>query len=191
MRHKLLICIMTLLLSTQFTNALTENDLWHVEINQLQQYNLEDYYNFNAKIHFNPHNLRELSNMTPSMAEDLLRGKLKGLGVYFIEAEEKYQVNATFMIACSRLESANGSYRFMTRNNLFSLGCYDGNVDNGFSFKTKEDCINYFAELIDEEYLVIDGKYHNGISIWSVNKMYASDRTWSDQIIDIIGIEEE
>lgn len=186
---KLLICIMTLLLSTQFTNALTENDLWHVEINQLQQYNLEDYHNFNERIHFNPHNLRELSNMTSSMAEDLLRGKLKGLGVYFIEAEEKYQVNAAFMIACSRLESANGSYRFMSRNNLFSLGAYDGNVNNAFSFKTKEDCINYFAELIDEQYLVVDGKYHNGISIWAVNKMYASDTTWSKQIIDIIGVD--
>lgn len=141
---------------------------------------------------FNKDDVTEISNITSDMAEELLRGELRGLGKYFVKAEIKYGINARFMIAVSRLESGNGTYKYMDRNNLFSLGAYDSNPDNAFSYDSKEECIMAFAKLIKENYIDENGKYYNGKSIEAINIKYASSGEWAGKVIEIAneGMEE-
>jgi beta-N-acetylglucosaminidase len=129
------------------------------------------------------------SNLTVNQAESMLKGGLKGLGKDFVESEHKWNVNALFMISLARQESGNGSYRLMDRNNIFSFGAFDGNVDNATKFDSLEECISLVTHYIAREYLSVDGKHYNGLGLNDVAESYASDSEWNEKIKELIDYE--
>lgn len=78
-----------------------------------------------------------------------------GLGEAVLEMEVKYGVNAFFTVAVMKLESGHGKSKLAKqKNNLFGLNAIDGDGFNkGFSFKTKSDSVEKFAQLISKNYV--------------------------------------
>lgn len=86
----------------------------------------------------------DLRNKTSLTAEDInkhLKGVLENKGEQFKEAEEKYNINACFLVAVAIFESANGtSNKAKTRKNCFGL--------RGKSFNTVDEGIDYTAMIL-------------------------------------------
>ena len=98
-------------------------------------------------------------------------GKLKGQGKTFLNAQEKYGVNAIFLIAIAQLESATGKSNLAQKNNNFG-GMRSG---KGWSkFKTPEEGIDKLAENLKRKY-IDDGL----VTIDQIHKRYAEDKNWA------------
>ena len=70
--------------------------------------------------------VRTKSEITAEQLDAKLDNRLEGTGRYFIEAQEKYGINAEFLAAIAIHESGNGSSTAARRkNNFFGLmgGC--------------------------------------------------------------------
>lgn len=129
--------------------------------------------------------LREPCGLTAEQLEKGLTGELKELAQYYIDAEEKYGVNAVYRAATDGTESGWGSE------------CHAPNNLSGFytekDFSTKEECIDYVTRKIYIWYLVdpkdskidcyplylysdddIDsiGQYFQGYTLKDVSKKY-------------------
>ncbi|MGE7885509.1 S-layer homology domain-containing protein [Bacillus sp. NPDC094077] len=113
---------------------------------------------------------------------------LVGHGKDYIEAEEKYGVNALAMAAKDILESGYGKSEIAYRkHNLAGLRAYD--KDPFFYAKylpSYKDSIFYVASYIRENYLEEKGKYYNGTTLTNVNTMYCTDKAWSSKIASIM-----
>jgi beta-N-acetylglucosaminidase len=144
--------------------------------------------------YFNVLSLRTKTNYT---ADELNRfvaayrsqSPLKELGTAFKQAEEKYQVNALYLLAQAILESNWGlSQLAQTKNNLFGIKAYDSDpLNSADSFKSFEECIDYMAKTI------VAGRYANpsdwryngavlGDKSVGFNVRYASDPYWGQKI---------
>lgn len=122
-------------------------------------------------------NLRTKSGYTAEELDKVLKYDLKGLGEYFIKAEEDYCVNAVFLASVAALESGWGRYCFR-ENNMFGYG--------GMAFNSKAECIDFVARKISENYLSENGKYHSGYTVKAVNCYYNGREIWEDTVIDIM-----
>jgi beta-N-acetylglucosaminidase len=104
--------------------------------------------------------------------------KLKGTGKYFIEAQEKYGINAEFLAAIAMHESANGTSSLARRkNNFFGLRGKKG----WSSFESPEECIMFAANNLAKPGGYYFGRGH--YTIGSIGKRYASDKKWSKRIV--------
>lgn len=133
--------------------------------------------------HYNPYNLRELSNLSEAQIYKMLEGSaLQSLSRAYYYAEKEYNVNAIFLMALNSEESGYGrSSLAQSHNNI-------GGVKQGNSwryFNSWGDSLNYIANLIDKYYLTEGGAYYNGPSIWNVNTRYCEGTTWSGNINSI------
>jgi beta-N-acetylglucosaminidase len=135
---------------------------------------------------FDENDITIKSGMLEYQARSMLRGVLKEYSQDFINAEDKYNINAAFLISLARLESGNGTYSLMDRNNIFSFAAYDDDIYQAVEFESIPECIDYVAKYLSDEYLSEDGKYYNGVSIYDMNIYYSSDAEWADKIITII-----
>lgn len=123
-----------------------------------------------------------------SSAEDidakLVGTGLQGLGSAFVEAEQKYNVNAWFLAGLAIHESAYGSSKIaVDKNNVFGFQAYDSSpYESARSFATKEEGVDHVAKYISEAYLTPGGTYYNGVSIDSIGKRYATDPNWSNAV---------
>ena len=109
-------------------------------------------------------------------AEELaegLRGNLRELAGSFVEAEEKYGVNAVFLAAVAAWESGWGNYCFK-ENNFFGWGKK--------SFSLPEEGIDFVASKIADYYLSPDGKYYHGVSVAGVNHSYNGTELWERKV---------
>lgn len=134
--------------------------------------------------HYNPYNLRELSNLSESQIHRMLEGSaLQSLSRAYYYAEKKYNINAIFLMALNSEESGHGrSYLAKTYNNI-------GGVKKGNSwrrFNSWGESLNYIANLISTAYLTEGGAYYNGLSIYDVNIKYCEGTTWSGNINTIV-----
>ncbi len=119
---------------------------------------------------------------TPSglTAEELAAGLRKELPKYaesFIEAEEKYGVNAIFLAAVAALESGWGRHCFR-ENNIFGW--------SGKDFESKEECIDFVASCLAKNYLSEEGKYYHGKTVSGVNTCYNGSDFWENKIPQIM-----
>lgn len=156
---------------------------------ELQYQSNPNHYAFNdIYVDFDPHNLTYPSFAESFEIEAILPKGMRGLGYSYELAEELYGVNSLFLIGLTRLESANGTSKLaIERNNISGFTAYDGSVNKHSTyFDSKHECIIKTAKWISEEYLSDDGKYYNGLSLWDINKNYASDSKWSNKINNII-----
>jgi beta-N-acetylglucosaminidase len=74
----------------------------------------------------------------------------------------------------------------MERNNLYSYGAADGATWKAVSFATVEVGISQVAKHIKEDYLTEGGAYFNGYSVQAMNKRYATDKEWSDKLMNML-----
>jgi beta-N-acetylglucosaminidase len=113
---------------------------------------------------------------------------MEGLGRSFVEAEQKYGVNALFLTSLAIHESAYGSSKIAKdKNNLFGFAAYDGSpYSSARTFTTKEQGIDHVASYLSENYLTEGGKYYGGATVEGVGKRYATDPNWANAIRQII-----
>lgn len=122
------------------------------------------------------------STVSENFINNRLKGTdLEGLGKAFKDAEEKYGVNALFLVSLAMHESNVGKSKIaQMKNNIFGFQAYDrAPFDYSRRFSSKEECIDYVAEYVAKNYLSPNGKYFNGYSIESMNIYYATDINWS------------
>lgn len=135
------------------------------------------------KPHYNPYNLRELSNLTEEQIYNMLEDNaLQTLSRAYYYAEQEYQINILFIISLNREESGNGRSSLSISHN--NLGGVKGN--NGYkSYSDWGESLNDICRLINEEYLTEDGSYYNGLSIFDINKRYCEQDSWGNKLNQI------
>ena len=106
----------------------------------------------------------------------------------YIEAENKYNVNAIFLLALSVHESFWGkSDRAINQNNITGYNVTSDSA-NGKDYNSKEECLLDTAKLLGEEYFSSKGLFYKGsLDIYTINKTYCpvGGYTWSDDIVNI------
>ena len=149
--------------------------------------------NFTAE---NPFLFRDLRKPTNYTAEELdkvyslmnIKGsRLTGKGAIFKEAEERYQVNALYLMAHSALESAWGRSQIAKdKNNFFGIAAYDTTpYDSAKSFDNVDKGILGAAKWIRQNY-IDNGRTYLGNKSSGMNVLYASDPYWGEKIASIM-----
>ena len=144
----------------------------------------------------NPFLFRDLRKPTNYTAEELdkvyslmnIKGsRLAGKGAIFKEAEERYQINALYLIAHSALESAWGRRQLAKdKNNFFGIAAYDTTpYDSAKSFDDVDKGILGAAKWIRENY-IDNGRTYLGNKSSGMNVFYASDPYWGEKIASIM-----
>ena len=144
----------------------------------------------------NPFLFRDLRKPTNYTAEELdkvyslmnIKGsRLAGKGAIFKEAEERYQINALYLIAHSALESSWGRSQIAKdKNNFFGIAAYDTTpYDSAKSFDDVDKGILGAAKWIRENY-IDNGRTHLGNKSSGMNVLYASDPYWGEKIASIM-----
>ena len=124
------------------------------------------------------YDVRIKSDITAEQLNAKLKNRLEGCGQYFIEAQEKYGVNAEFLAAIAILESGNGSSAAARRkNNFFGLMGKRGQL----SFENQRECILCAAKNISKP----NGYYYakKRYTIGSIGKKWAADKKWSSKVV--------
>lgn len=122
--------------------------------------------------------VRTKSEITAEQLDAKLENGLKGTGKYFIACQEKYGINAEFLVAIAIHESANGkSVAARRKNNFFGLMGKRGQL----KFDTPQECIDYAANNLTKScgYYFGRGRY----TIASIGRRYASSKQWSSRIV--------
>lgn len=124
--------------------------------------------------------------LTPSYVtvEELYSGLLYGLkdyAGYFVDAEQKYGINAIFLASVAALESGWCRTEIaLNNNNLFG---YKNSTGDGFrKFSTKAESIYVVAKHLKDNYLTEGGTYYNGLSVEDVNIKYCEQKWWASEI---------
>ena len=141
--------------------------------------------------------IRVTSTYTAKDIDDFLRknsadSPLIGTGKYFVNAAQKYNLNAGYLLSHAVLESGWGKSRIARdKKNLFGFRAVDSDPYNGAtSFQTWEEGINFCASYIDQNYLNPNGWTYNGGNLGDksqgMNVMYASDENWGQQIASLM-----
>ena len=108
-------------------------------------------------------------------------------GVDFIYVERQTGIDALTLMAIAAHESAWGSNYWATNyNNVMSWGISDSSPDlTRYSTKTMNVLIA--AQGLKRLYLSPSAKYYGGaITLWGINKYYASDKGWADGVNAIL-----
>ena len=115
---------------------------------------------------------------------------MKGTGQTFIDAQNKYGINALLLFAMAAHESGNGTSGYATkRNNLFGWNAFDSDPNQAKSFNSIADCVNQQAGINLRGYVdVTDGRFFSsslGNKGSGLNVKYASDPYWGMKIASI------
>lgn len=112
---------------------------------------------------------------SPEFLDMFLSGVLEGKGKQFCKAQEKYGVNATFLVGIANLESARGTSNIArTKNNIAGVRTSKGYLN----YKSVDDCIDSLAANIRENY--INEGY---TTIAKINKKYSECDEWSERVV--------
>lgn len=149
--------------------------------------------NFTVKNPFLFRDLRKPSNYTAEELDKVyslmnIKGsRLAGKGAIFKEAEERYQINALYLIAHSALESSWGRSQIAKdKNNFFGIAAYDTTpYDSAKSFDDVDKGILGAAKWIRENY-IDNGRTYLGNKSSGMNVLYASDPYWGEKIASIM-----
>lgn len=134
--------------------------------------------------YFNPNDVSALSHITVADAKHMLEGTaLYENAKSYVKAEEKYHVNAVFLMGIAAHESAWGtSRRAREDNNLTGYGVTSDHA-KGINKSTKEAGLLATAETLHEKYLTLGGSYYVGTSAAAVNKHYCVGGEWAAAVV--------
>lgn len=147
-----------------------------------------DYVTFTEKSSIKTEDMRKKSQISEEDLKEYLSRfpDLAGIETALIEAQEEYGVNAILLLAIIRLESGNGrSNLAASKNNLGGIVSSDS-VTAYSSFDTKNDCVEYMAQLLSEDYLTDGGRFFSGYTLADIAKRYSVSKVWSDLICDLM-----
>ncbi|MDC3416116.1 glucosaminidase domain-containing protein [Aquibacillus salsiterrae] len=141
----------------------------------------------------NQYNLREKSFATAEQIDAYIKAQkpdspLIGLGNVFVEMQEKYNINALYLMAHAIHESAWGLSKIAKdKNNLYGIKATDSNpYGNADVFNSFEDSVRYAAQFISSTYLTEGNFRYNGTYLGNkasgMNVKYASDPFWGQKI---------
>lgn len=153
----------------------------------------EHFDGFTVKNPFLFKNLREPSNYSAAELDkvysvmNIQNSPLAGKGATFKEAEERYGVNALYLMAHSALESAWGRSQIARdKNNFFGIAAYDTSPYlSAKSFDDVDKGILGATKWIRENYIDY-GRDHLGNKATGMNVRYASDPYWGEKIASIM-----
>ena len=143
-------------------------------------------------------NLKSRSNYTAADINRLYslmganNGKLAGKGATFKAAEQKYGVNALYLVAHSALESAWGKSQIAKdKNNFFGIAAYDSTpYTSATKFDNVDSGILGAARWIDRNYLSNTGYPARGAYLGNkaggMNVNYATAPYWRESIASIM-----
>ena len=143
-------------------------------------------------------NLKSRSNYTAADINRLYslmganNGKLAGKGATFKAAEQKYGVNALYLVAHSALESAWGKSQIAKdKNNFFGIAAYDSTpYTSATKFDNVDSGILGAARWIDRNYLTNTGYPAHGAYLGNkaggMNVNYATAPYWGESIASIM-----
>ena len=143
-------------------------------------------------------NLKSRSNYTAADINRLYslmganNGKLAGKGATFKAAEQRYGVNALYLVAHSALESAWGKSQIARdKNNFFGIAAYDSTpYTSAIKFDDVDSGIMGAARWIDRNYLSNTGYPANGAYLGNkasgMNVNYATAPYWGESIASIM-----
>ncbi len=123
-----------------------------------------------------------------SATEDELNGALEGtpmegMAGAFLNAQERYGVNATALLALAIHESAWGRSGFArNRNNLFGFQAYTHNPGAARRFDTVDEGIDVVTDFIESQYLTEGGKHYRGGTLRDMNPIYSADASWMSKV---------
>ncbi len=139
--------------------------------------------------------LRLPSAATATAIDQWLQGSqgnhssLYGLGASFIDAQNYYGTNATYLLAHSIIESGWGESPIsLNKNNIFGYGAYDSNPgDDAGIFPTDDYAIHYISWFVRNAYLTSGSSlYYQSPTLDGMNEYYATDPDWSAAIAGIM-----
>ena len=135
--------------------------------------------------YFNPNDVSALSHITVDDAKQMLSGTaLYTEAKAYVKAEEKYHVNAVFLMGIAAHESAWGtSRRAREDNNLTGYGVTSDSA-KGINKATKEEGLLTTAKTLHERYLTPGGSYYSGTSAEAVNKKYCVGGEWAASVVN-------
>ncbi|RNF39986.1 S-layer homology domain-containing protein [Planococcus salinus] len=129
--------------------------------------------------------LNELNNAEQALAQS----KLVGMGEFFIEMQDKHNINALFLLAAAMHESSYGtSSKAQKLNNLYGIEVYDNQTEKGKVYATPQESIEDFADTyMNRSYADTHsiGFYKGaapGNKTTGINVMYASDPAWGSKV---------
>ena len=143
-------------------------------------------------------NLKSSSNYTAADINRLYslmganNSKLTGKGATFKAAEQRYGVNALYLVAHSALESAWGRSQIARdKNNFFGIAAYDSTpYTSATKFDDVDSGIMGAARWIDRNYLSNSGYPANGAYLGNkaggMNVNYATAPYWGESIASIM-----
>ena len=137
--------------------------------------------------------LRKPANIT---AQDIINffnqkrpdSPLKNYAQSFIDAQNKYGVNAQYLVAHAIWETGWGGSNLRNyKYNLFGYGAYDScPFTCGYYFPTGGDSINFEGYIVRRDYLNETGSYYNGPTLTGMNIKYATDPNWKNGIANLM-----
>lgn len=145
----------------------------------------------NTYAHYNPNNLREISNASPQLLYNMMDNtayQSQEMVDLLIKCEESDKpINAVFLLSLMKAESKSGTSQLSrSSNNIASI-----KGDRGWKyFDSFEHCLSYLIDLLNDYYLDTNAKYYNGTSIWSINKRYCpNDKYFWSKLINQVASE--
>ncbi|WP_162990194.1 glucosaminidase domain-containing protein [Mesobacillus foraminis] len=116
---------------------------------------------------------------------------LKDYAQDFIDAQTKYGVNATYLVAHAIWETGWGTSALSNyKHNLYGYGAYDVcPFTCAYYFPTAGDSINSVAYMVKTNYLNSNGAYYyqeHGSTLIGMNVRYATDQNWKNGIANLM-----
>ncbi|WP_158598253.1 S-layer homology domain-containing protein [Falsibacillus albus] len=117
---------------------------------------------------------------------------LANLGEEFKKAEQKYRVNALFMLSHAIIESDYGTSRIaVDKHNIFGIGAHDENpYEHASYYDSFEDCIDQYASMINADYINPTSTYALGAILGNkargLNVQYSGDVYWGEKIAGVM-----
>jgi len=138
----------------------------------------------------------DLTQQVPVIAEDFdlyfERRQMKemyGLGRALVSAQDKYSINAVYIMAHAAWESGWGKSKIARKKkNLFGYGAFDASpMNSAWVFDSFADSIDVVMYYVKQDYLLPDGRYWSGApTLTGMSKKYATDDNWKFGIVSIM-----
>jgi beta-N-acetylglucosaminidase len=148
-----------------------------------------EYITFRNRNSIKTQDMRQKSQICEEVLSEYLGRfpNLLGIASTLIEVQEEYAVNAILLLAIIRHESGNGrSNLAVSQNNLGGIIAPAQSVAVFRSFDSKEECVRFMARLLAQQYLTEGGRFFNGYTLDHIARRYASSRTWSTLIRNLM-----
>ena len=115
--------------------------------------------------------------------------EMYGLGRALVSAQDKYSINAVYIMAHAAWESGWGKSKIARKKkNLFGYGAFGASpMNSAWTFNSFADSIDVVMYYVKQDYLAPDGRYWGGSpTLAGMSKKYATDNNWKFGIVSIM-----